>query len=248
MIILLCLLMLLFSAPVQSCDCEGIRFYACPQEKYQENKIGGGFSLGGALLRLNTDPIATFLNESQTRGFDLSDRQMFFVGASAYGGKKNGGRAGGQAWFGYKRYYSRTQDASQVRDQTSVLDVMVTYGGILTEKAASTGDLTMLIGALAGGGAMVLRKDMAPSSTAGNFHVLDDGWVHYTADGPAWAATPLIALDGHAGINYEIFSWMSWGLDTQMLILYSPTGLGYGMGGFWTKNPGIRMRLVFGNI
>lgn len=244
MIILICFILLLISAPAHSCDCEGIRFYACPHERPPQNNIGGGFSLGAGILRLNTGPVTTFLENSETSGFDLSDQQMFFVGASAYGGKKNGGRAGAQAWFAYKRYYNGLQEGQSPQ---SSLDVIVTYGGVLTEKAAATGDLTMLIGGLIGGGAMVLRKVIASAST-GNFHLLDDGWVRYSAQGPAWAATPVIALDGHAGVNYSIFSWMSWGLDAQMLILYSPTGFGYGDGGWWTKNPGVRMRLVFGNI
>ncbi len=222
-----------------NCDCEGVRFYSCEP---QRNEIGGGFALGAGLLKLNLRPVSEFMENDIDREFDLDENQLLLAGLSAYGGKRTGGRAGGQVWFGYKRFYGAMPDG----ESYSSLDVFVSYGGVFAEKSASTGDLTLLIGGLFGGGAFALRK--APNFSMGKYNFMDEGWVHYPEDGAEWAATPIFAVDGHGGINYSILSWMSLGLDAQMVFLYSPTGFGFGQKAFWTQNPGIRMRLVFGNI
>jgi hypothetical protein len=61
------------------------------------------------------------------------------------------------------------------------------------------------------------------------------------------AVAPLWAFDLHGGATYSLTKWMHLGLDASLTVFYSFNGFSYRQGSFHTVNPGLKLRLIFGN-
>ncbi|MBN2035339.1 MAG: hypothetical protein JW768_01225 [Chitinispirillaceae bacterium] len=228
---------------------------------------GGGGGAGGiapSIQWLDLSPVENVVeNETDLSlyRFDFSDNALMMIGGMGYGGTRCGAKIGGGGWFGYKKFVSNSRNVLQ-RDSSGFVTInngdtvkvdslarlhtMLAYGGLLVEKNISFGDFTFEIGGLFGGGALVLGKEF---DTRQNISAFSDFSEYDSAEVVnSWTAAPLYCFDLHGGISYRVARFMVVGADANLFIARSSWGFNLNTDSFLTLNPGIRFRILFGNI
>lgn len=228
---------------------------------------GGGGGAGGvspSLQWLDLTPVEDIAKTEADLGlytFDFSDNGFMLVGGMGYGGSRCGAKIGGGGWFGYKKFVSasrnvplqdtlgstifRNGDTVKV-DSAAQLFTMLAYGGFMTEKNFALGDFTFSLGGLFGGGALILGKDFISRENNSAFTNVEE--FDTTDIAGSWTAAPLVCFDIHSGISYKISSFMVIGADANLLFFHSGEGFNFNTDSFLTMNPGIRFRILFGNL
>jgi hypothetical protein len=176
-------------------------------------------------------------------GFPVKDEYglVTMMGGVGYGALGSGIRIGGGGCGG-SREYTRS-----VNDTTYTLEVGIGYGGFMVEKALVAGDFNLFAGLMLGGGGI----DVQLRSTVGTsfINVNPD-----PEDLPAGKAdVGFFLVEAHGGFTYSILSWMHLGADITVPCFLSGNGFKIGSqsnmtDGFVTVNPGLRLRIMFGNI
>ncbi|OGJ93774.1 MAG: hypothetical protein A2350_08485 [Candidatus Raymondbacteria bacterium RifOxyB12_full_50_8] len=237
----------------------------------------GAFVLSPQYLHLDLSPVTSLCREEPGLNnyfFDFSDNRFLMQGFAAYWGSKNNGRAGFGVWGGYRQYHSKPYTAvvlddsgapildtanNSVLKQDSITHMVVipAYAGILIEKSATFGAVNLFAGGVVGAGALVLVKSMEEQSEESAFYsvttVQDTNWqsMHNPMQGnksDGVAVAPLWVFDVHAGATYSFAKWFHAGAEGSLLMLYATDGFGAHSATFNSINPGIRLRIVFGNL
>jgi hypothetical protein len=155
-------------------------------------------------------------------------------------------------------------------DSVVQLHNILAFGGIILEKSFSIPfNVSFFVGGMIGAGALVSIADYKIADDAftdvdsydsgdddEKIIINDDKIVVNTnnsdnSDGNdsdvKVAVAPLWAFDLHGGVTYTLTKWMHIGLDVSSTFLYSSNGFSYRQGSFMTVNPGLKLRLIFGN-
>lgn len=226
--------------------------------------IGGAGGIAPSFQWLDLSPVEDVVkNETDLSlyPFNFKDNGFMLIGGMGYGGTQCGASIGGGGWFGYKKFVStsrtvplqdslgniifRNSDTVKV-DSAAQLHTMIAYGGFLAEKNFSAGDFTFAVGGLFGGGALILGKEFVSSENSSAFTSTKE---YDSADiANSWTAAPLLCFDIHSGIFWRVSSFIVVGADANLLFFNSNSGFNYNTDSFMTMNPGIRFRILFGNL
>lgn len=226
-----------------------------------EQSIGGSGVFEIGLTRLDLDPIKKIVKGDLDKGgFDFDENTFATVGLIGYAGqKRNGMRIGLGAWAGYNSLYSdewsvRAGDSlirlgsDTIVDSIIQLHLIFAHGGLVVERSFKVFEnFNLYAGGMIGGGAMVAIEDRKLANGAFNKPDDDTDWESDSCNYEnrvAWA--PLWALDIHGGFTFSLTRWFHLGLDGSTLFYYSSGGFQSKYGNFWTVNPGIKIRFVFG--
>jgi hypothetical protein len=212
----------------------------------RERGFGGGLGPVIGLYTINTKPIVNLINTvprlSNFRSkLDGSFKNFVLMGGMGYGAVGNGLRIGGGGRGGAKKFSNILQN-----DTTHTLEISIGFGGFLLEKCFVTNKMNFFLGGMAGGG----RIDATDFKLVGtDTNDDDDHEQRYTNEFDAG----FMMLEFHGGFTYTLISWLHMGLDISMPFFISSSGFeskaGIGIGeGFMTINPGLRIRIMFGNI
>jgi hypothetical protein len=232
------------------------------KHKYDFGAVGG---VAPAVTLLDLTPVKNVaINESDLGlySFDFSDNAFLMIGGMGYGGSHSQGEFGAGGWFGYKKFISASrsvplrdssaaivfQGSDTVRtDSLAQLYTMLAYGGLMAEKNFPLGDFTFNAGGLFGGGALILGKSFKAQDHNSAFSTLAPS-DSITTNTSNWTAAPLLCFEVHSGVSYKICSFLVVGADANLLVLHSSSGFNFNTDSFLTTNPGVRIRLMFGNL
>jgi hypothetical protein len=218
----------------------------------RERGFGGALGVAPGVFAVSMKPVDELVGKYGSLrdvGFDIDDGYDMFVmiGGLGYAGLGNGLRIGGGGRGGSKEFTRIKRDTAGTTDITHTADIAIGYGGFLIEKARVAGNFNLLLGAMFGGGSMSfkLRSTVGdPFSTAGTTDsLLPEG----TAD------ASFLLIEAHGGITYSLLSWLHIGADISAPLFISASGFraanqGGITDGFVTVNPGLRLRIMLGNI
>lgn len=154
-------------------------------------------------------------------------------------------------------------------DSVVQLHNILAFGGLVLEKSFSLpANFSLYAGGMLGAGVLVTIADYKMADDAftdihrnnnndnGDITITDDKIVVDNSNGSKdtidhpedkVAAAPLWAFDLHGGATYTLTKWMHLGLDASVTFFYSSNGFSYRQGSFMTANPGLKLRLIFGN-
>jgi hypothetical protein len=152
-------------------------------------------------------------------------------------------------------------------DSVVQLHNVLAFGGLVLEKSFNLpANFSLFAGGMIGAGVLVSIADYKMADDAftdihrnnndGNGEititndkiVVDNGNANDTVthSEDKVAVAPLWAFDLHGGVTYTLTKWMHIGLDASITAFYSSTGFSY-RNHFSTVNPGLKLRLIFGN-
>jgi hypothetical protein len=224
----------------------------------------GVFEIG--LLKLNLEPVEKVVKSTIDKGgFDFDEDVLTTIGFMGYAGqRRNGMRLGIGAWGGYGGFYgdtwtTRSSPADIARGKDSIIDstiqlhVMFGHIGLVTEKSFKINKLNLYFGGMIGGGGIVVveeRKEGTGAFYSSSSDDADTSWwddSESTETDDRYLAAPAWAFDIRGGFTYSFTKWLHAGIDGSSLFYYSSRGFNSRYGGFWTANPSVRLRLVFGS-
>jgi hypothetical protein len=226
-----------------------------------DQRIGGSGVIEIGLTNLDLDPIRKIVKEDLDKGgFDFSENTFSTVGLIGYAGqRRNGMRVGAGVWAGYNSIYSdkwttQASDSAISRGSAALIDsiiqlhIIFAHVGLVIERSFKVGNsLNLYAGGMLGGGALIAIEDRKLESGAFNRVDTNTDWESDTLHiENRFAFAPLWAFDFHGGFTYSVTKWMHLGIDGSSLFYYSSGGFQSKYGSFWTVNPGIKLRLVFG--
>jgi hypothetical protein len=212
----------------------------------RERGYGGGLGPTPGSYAINLDNIyepVGYIEDAWDINFRINDSYKFFflMGLTGYGAVGNGIRIGGSFQSGSITY--------SVRKDTNIytLEVTTTFGGLLLEKAILTGSMNWLVGGMAGGAKIELNpyisRNYVPSLTD-----------EYDTEEYSKITASSLLLELHGGFTYTMVRWFHIGLDFSTPLFFSPSGFkssngqSFSKSGFTTINPGLRIRIILGNI
>jgi hypothetical protein len=222
----------------------------------------GVFEIG--LLKLDLEPVEKVVTSTIDRGgFDFDENVLTTVGFIGYAGQhRNGMRLGLGVWGGYGGFYGDTwttqstaAEIARGRDSTvdSTIQMHVIFGhiGLMTEKSFKINKLNLYVGGMIGGGGIMVIEDRERGTGAfysSHTNYADTSWWSDSAyvNEDRYLAAPACAFDIRGGFTYSFTKWLHAGIDGSTLFYYSSRGFNSRYGGFWTANPSVRLRLVFG--
>ena len=230
-----------------------------------DQRLGGSGIIEFGLTKFDLSPVKDIVKKELDRGgFDFDENVFPTLGIIGYvGPRRDGLRVGFGGWAGYKSLYSdtwtsRTSDSAiangndSLVDSTIQLHIVFAHCGLVMEKSFKVLDkLNLYAGGMLGGGGIVAIEDRQrgggafnSSSSSGNVDEWDTDSVdigdNRIAIAPAWV------FDLRAGATYTVTKWLHIGLDGSTFFYYSSSGFQSKYGSFWTVNPGVKLRFVFG--
>jgi hypothetical protein len=216
--------------------------------KSRAQGFGGGVIIQPMILGVKMKPIKKFaLQNSSLRQYSFSDLQskynpVLVMGAFGYGGVGNGLRIGFGGWGGDAYYEGDRVDGNM--DSVMILNLQTSFGGMFLEKALIHKNLNFVFGGVIGGGKYSLKRSVQSDNAFNSF----DAWDN-TDDDSNEAKATFAGLEMHSGLTVTVLPWMHFGLDLNTLFSFSVSGFrGLGGTGFTTVNPGVRLRIVLGNL
>lgn len=216
--------------------------------KSRAQGFGGGVMIQPMVIGLKMKPINKFVLQNKSlRSFvfpEIDSRYSphLVMGAFAYGGVGNGMRIGFGGWGGSSIYEGERADGRN--DSIMTLNLNVSYGGMLVEKALLHKNLNIILGGIIGGGKYSLYRSVRSSNAFNDI----DFWNDFDSEADV-AKAAFAGLELHSGFTATILPWMHLGMDVNSLFMFSVSGFrGLGGSGFSTVNPGARIRIVLGNL
>lgn len=216
--------------------------------KSRAQGFGGGLMFQPMVIGLKMKPIHNFTQQNRSlRSFvfpDIDSRYnpLLVMGYFAYGGVGHGMRIGYGGWGGDAYFVGERADGQN--DSIMSLNLRVSYGGMLVEKALLHKNLNIVIGGIIGGGKYSLYRSMKPNNAFNDFGF----WKESNTDADK-AKAVFAGIELHSGITVTILPWMHLGMDLNSLFSFSVSGFrGLDSSGFSTVNPGARIRIVLGNL
>ena len=210
--------------------------------KSRAQGYGGGVVFQPMLLGLSVKPVYDLArrdkNLKNCQFPDLTEgyKPVLVLGALLYGGVGQGVRVGFGGWSG-DIYFASKEVAN---DSVMVLGVNTTFGGLLVEKAFLRKNLNFVIGGMLGGGNLTVN----PKWSTGAF----ESFFDFKFDEEKEVKAPFAAVELHTGLTATVLPWMHVGADINGHFFLSVNGFGSFRESFMTVNPGLRLRLVLGNL
>jgi hypothetical protein len=212
----------------------------------RQQGFGGAAGFEPALFATDFRPVSRLVNKvpllRDAIGFSVGSSYyiLSMMGGSAYGGIGHGVRIGGGGWGGH------TQFTRTVGDTDYTLQVGIGYGGVLIEKALVRGEFNWSMGGLFGAGGIGVELSTVGEGDA--FHDLNN-----TANRMGAVGAAFMLIEIHGGVTYSLLSWMHIGGEVALPCFFASDGFRNASGqsvtdGFFTVNPGIRLRIVLGNL
>lgn len=224
------------------------------ESNHDDSRIGGagGFEIG--VQHIDLTPIKDFMGKDLSiGGFNFDQNRFFSMGFLGYAGQvKNGMRIGIKGNFDYNVLYSnewtshRTDSLNKsdsLVDSIGMLHIANFNIGFIAEKSVRVfQNVNVYVGGMMGAGGLLVIEDRRELD--GEFVKMRDPDDSLRNNSIRFA--PMWVFDVHGGMTYSFTKWMHIGFDGSVLWNYSPMGFGTRYGSFWTINPGIRARIVFG--
>lgn len=206
---------------------------------------GGGIIMQPMILGLRTKPVHKLVkHDLQLKQFvfqDLTDHKyqpLLVNGVYLYGGVGNGVRVGFGGWRGECFFGSNVTPT----DSIMTLSVQTSFGGLMLEKAFIYKKLNIITGGVIGGGSIKVTKSYQDADVFGGAYWNED------LNNGAEAKARLVGLELHAGMTISLLPWWHLGMDLNSNFLLSVNGFGGTVNTFGTVNPGLRLRVVLGNL
>ncbi len=156
------------------------------------------------------------------------------VGGMGCIGIGNGFRIGGGGMHARKSFISELFSGDSILSIT----VHVGYGGFIVAKAAKLRKWNIKGGGIIGGGTMDIKAAYGKSGSA--FEGDEDEDLKATAH--------FFSLCPYYGISYSFFRIFHIGADVSLPIFISVDGFSPWVPDFYTVNPGISLKIIFGNL
>lgn len=216
-------------------------------EKISKSRIqgyGGAVSVSPMVFALRMKPVKELIQgNTELRKYSFPDLDkgyfpILVVTVMPYGGVGNGRRIG-FAGVGGKVFLEGNQIGG---DSMAVVSVKVSSGGFLFEKARVHNKLNLITGGVLSWGSIEVTKAFQDGSA------FKSSWNFNTEKNEPSAKASFLGLEMHAGGTYTVLPWMHIGIDANALLMMSVNGFGWGNGGFVNVNPGLRLRIVLGNL
>jgi len=210
----------------------------------RERGYGIGFGPSIGLFAVNIAPVKELCpvlgGEYKNIISSISNNYESFLlmGGTGYFGFGNGLRIGGEGRGGSKNF------SLTVNDTTWFLRTSVGFGGVLIEKNTIKNSMNMLIGGILGGG----NLSITPSYSDNIFNPVENPNINTKQ-----LKATFMLFEIHAGFTYTMVNWFHIGASISTPVFIAPDGfkgisdISY-TSGFLTVNPGICLRLIFGNI
>jgi hypothetical protein len=216
--------------------------------KSRAQGYGGGVIIQPMMLGVQMKPVKNFalknisLRSYRFSGIEESYRPVLVMGAFAYGGVGNGLRIGFGGWSGDSYYEGERVDGNL--DTVMILNLRISFGGMLVEKAILHKNINFLFGGVIGGGTLSLKRSLQLDNAFNSLKDLEQ--LDYKSN---YTEASFAAVELHSGFTATILPWMHLGMDLNSLFSFSVSGFkGLGSRGFTTVNPGVRVRIVLGNL
>jgi len=220
--------------------------------KRSTRQRGYGGAIGPVLgvYAIQMDPIDKLIrfmgNNSDFSNSRITTDKPFALfqctGISGYGAIGNGLRIGGTYMSGSRSY------TTFINDTIFNLEINPSFGGFLLEKAIVLENLNAYAGGLIGSSAITVR----PSKTTNALTSISVDSDNFSISFNELKANSLF-LELHGGCTYTMINWFHIGADLSAPLFFSNSGFTTSGGhsitnGFLTINPGIRIRIMIGNI
>jgi hypothetical protein len=202
---------------------------------------GSGGPLAG-VMAIYSRPLRDLIsNEASLAGYSFVMNQYFepFVmnGGVGYGGVGSGVRLGGGGMSGSRTFQSAIHNDSVVELETSVA-----MGGFMIEKAFVNDRMNFMTGGFLGGGSIKVKR----SATYYTLNSVFSSGDHLDAPEHEEANARFTYLELHSGFTYSFGTFVHGGLNLSLPFFLSPEGFGNKSGDFYTVNPCISARVMFG--
>jgi hypothetical protein len=227
-------------------------------EERKVKKYYGSFIVALEYTRFDVGPLEHLAENDRSltgKHFDFSDNQMLTFGLMGYYSKDNSVRVGNGLYAGYKLYHSDVFKGSQTDslsetvatvDSVITLRVIPTYFGFLCEKAFMYDPVSFFAGIMLGGNLTVVVKEEQEARLVSSF--INDADRNDDENGRfSVALSPAVFWDVHGGMGFKLSDNMHFAIDGVLRFAYAYEGFGAGFGDFLSVNPGVRVRLTFGN-
>jgi hypothetical protein len=214
----------------------------------RERGYGGGIGVTPSVFAINIDPVQELLDYmGRNSDFGNADfpihgmfKTFFMMGLTGYGAVGNGIRIGGSFVGGERSFTARSNDSIYG------LKIETSFGGLLLEKAIVHNNCNFYAGGIAGGAWI----EVQPSKT---LDYLSAAPVEVDESSFNTLSAPGVLLELHGGGTYTMINWCHIGVDFSLPLFFSASGFRTPVGhsvtnGFITPNPGLRFRIIFGNI
>jgi hypothetical protein len=213
----------------------------------RQRGFGGALGPSPAVLAVSMRPVNELIRKTDLIdiGFSAQDYYETFItmGGIGYGAIGNGLRIGGAGRGGRR-------DLGHVSKDTVyyTLEVSVGYGGFMVEKALIRRNVNLFIGLMLGGGGLDVKLLKMTGRPLLNTEIDADEELSKSE-----ANASFFLLETHGGFTYSMLSWLHLGADITLPCFFSGGGFKIGSrngvtDAFFTVNPGIRLRVMFGNI
>jgi hypothetical protein len=125
------------------------------------------------------------------------------------------------------------------------LNVNLGYGGFMIEKATVKENINYVFGGILSFGGLQVTPNFYNADVPTAFTSMP----MKNTDNQNSASAQLMGFELHGGATYTLLPWMHIGGDANALMVYSGDGFdGAGNSGFFGFYPGVRLRLIFGNL
>jgi hypothetical protein len=204
--------------------------------------IGGGLTPG--VFAVGAKPIKELIARVaplRGRTFNLHTynyEPFYMSGGEGYAGLGNGIRLGGGGMSGERHFVSEAYGT----DSAVALDIKVSWGGFLIEKALISGPWNSAVGAFLGSGSI----DATARIIDRNDYSAFDGDTASGARQPVKAR--FLYLEAHGGASYTVCPWFHIGATLSVPAFIGPEGFESRTPDFITVNPGVQVRFIFGNL
>jgi hypothetical protein len=209
--------------------------------KSRAQGYGGGVILEPLILGFKMKPINNLIRHDATLkkfsfpNLDDGYKPILAMGAIPFGGLGNGIRIGVGGWGG-KLSLSSEPNAN---DSIINLSIHLSYGGFMVEKALVRNNVNIIVGGMLGYGTIELKQSMSGASV----------WETITGSNTLKTEAPYLGLEMHSGLTVSIMPWLHLGGDLNGMLMLSVNGFnGPGAGSFMSVSPGLRIRIVLGNL
>jgi len=206
---------------------------------------GGGGPMAG-IFAVNIKPFVDLAdNVRPLRGNhfpfgSLNYKAFFMNGGMGFFGVGNGLRLGGGGMSGVRHFTGK----NAAQDSTINLKAQISWGGFLIEKLIAREKYSLTIGGYIGSGS--LKADWVEvDENYSAFSSLNDN----SGSGDSAKIKAVFGyFEMHAGVVYHIMRFMHIGGDLSLPVLVSSDGFAPFTKEFISICPGVRIRLIFGNL
>jgi len=223
----------------------------------RERGFGGGLSFTMGINAIDMGPVYEMQSKFETLkeiGFDIPNEHVpvTLIGGLGYGGVGEGLRLGGGGWGGHKSYYQE-KTVNDTVDSLYHLRVGIGMGGFLIEKVLVRGDLNLNLGGFIGAGSLDIQLDRGEGESSIFFDTQDDFDTPRDINTLSQLQSTFLFLELHGGFTYTLRPWFHVGTDVSAPFFISSNGFKNSLGesrtgSYVTINPGLRIRIVLGNL